>query len=174
MHITIVDMQPPRGMQVSRTFEATDLIDDDIPDFLYDLRAHLFFTEVRKLLLYSRFDASLLPWDDQRLNQLEQQIGLVDLQACFPHQWNMPRPLSITCFFGAIDKAILLGLPEIRFYVDRYPFGVTVNIAKAAYITEKRAVQAMAPYRLHLALVSHQAVQALRMHSQRLPWVRTK
>ncbi|KAJ4391539.1 hypothetical protein N0V93_005157 [Gnomoniopsis smithogilvyi] len=172
MKITIIDLHPPRDIIVSRTFEATDLIDNNISMFLPDLRAHPFLTEVRKLLLYSRFDSALYPWDDHRLNQLEQQTGYVDVQARFPHRWSVTRSLSATVALRAIEQGIFDGLQEMKFYVNWYPFGLTKSTIQAACIAEERMAQFMAPYRLQLSFKSHQAVQVMRKHSARLPWVR--
>lgn len=172
MKITITDLHPPRGIPVSRTFEAADLIDTNISIFLPDLRAHRFLIEVRKLLVYSRYDAAFLPLDDRRLNQLEQQVGSVEIQACFPHRWNKTRPLSAEVVVKTVEQAMMQGLQELRFHVDWYPFSLTANALGVAYVSEERVALFMAPCRQRISSKSRQAVITIRNSSSRLPWVR--
>lgn len=172
MKITIVDLQPPRSNMVTRTYKDTDLIDFNVSIFLPDLRVHPLLTEVRKLLLYSRFDSSLYSWNDERLNQLEQQTGSANVQARFPHRWSVARPLSAKVAMRAIEEGELEGLEEVKFYVDWYPFGLTANAVGATCNAEKRMAQFLAPYRVELSCKSQQAIQVIRKHSSRLPWGR--
>lgn len=63
------DASPPE-QPVMRTFQARDLINDDIPVRSPELRTQSFFTEVRKLLVFTR-DMRLYEsiWDDEVLNE---------------------------------------------------------------------------------------------------------
>lgn len=172
MKIIIVDIHPPRGGSFSRAYEAADLIKTDIPVFLPDLRMGHFFAEIRKLLLFSRYHNASHHWDDQKLTQLEPEIGFVDIRARYPNWWSVSKPLTAQLAVNIIEQALLEDLSVIKFYVDWYPFGPVESAVRVACKAEERLSQFVEPYLLELSSRSKLAVQLIRKQSSRLPWAR--
>lgn len=170
MKIIIIDIHPPHGQSFSRAYEAADLIKTNIPVFLPDLRMGHFFAEIRKLLLYSRYYSASYHWDDQKLTQLEPEIGFVDIRARYPKRWSVSKPLTAQLAIEIIEQALLDELPVIKFYIDWYPFGPVESAVRAACKAEERVSQFMEPYLLELSSRKTIAVQLIRKQSSRLPW----
>lgn len=125
MKITIVNRSPQRGhgqLPVTRSFEADDLLNENIPTHNPELRTAPLFVEIRKLLLYCKYDVHYAPWDETRLDKLELQLGTIGIEASFPQRFSAPRVLSAELAVKAIDNAMELGWPELKFFVTWEPF----------------------------------------------------
>lgn len=171
MKITIVDLYPSRGGEpVTRTYEADDLINSSVSTIIPELRARVFLAEVRKTLLYSRYDASVVPWDEKRLSALESRVGHIDIEARFPHRWSWPKPLTPEVAVQATDRAVLRGSKELTFYVNFFPFSMAHNTRVAIELVEESLVRSTAPVLENMSLKAQQTKTALKKLSLQMPW----
>lgn len=107
---------------VTRTFQARDLINDNISVTLPELRAQSFFTEVRKLLVFcARMNEFNLPvWDDKALNkcslavQNEEIVALTDDTSLWDGKEMLDHGNVVELFERATDK----GLENLAIYVS--------------------------------------------------------
>lgn len=109
---------------VIRTFQARDLINDNVSVNLPALRAQSFFTEVRKLLVFcGRMDGcNLSVWDDQVLNQrgLEVQNAKIVALADDTSLWDGTQMLEDGTAVELFERATDRGLEKLTIYVAWY------------------------------------------------------
>lgn len=110
-----------------RTFQARDLINEDIQVKLPELRTQSFFTELRKLLIFAgdmRFNESI--WDDEVLNEraLDVQdakiMALTDGGKDGEAVWHgtQEEVLDYGRVTEIFEMATDMGLDNLIFYVD--------------------------------------------------------
>lgn len=166
MKITFIDIHNPNGgAPVTRSYEVDKLINAAVPTFLPDLRAHGFLTEMRKVLLYSRFDACFLPWEERRLSNLELRLGKIDVEARFQYRWCAPKTITAEVAVKAVEQAMAKGRKELKFYINWFPFTTAHNTLVALGLVEEGVSQCLE----QLAEQAHEAKECFKKLARRLP-----
>lgn len=118
---------------VIRTFQARDLINDNVSVTLPALRAQSFSTEVRKLLVFcGRMDGSNLSvWDDQVLNQrgLEVQNAKIVALADDTSLWDGTQMLEDKSVVELFERATDRGLDKLTIYVAWYDCSLSQEVS---------------------------------------------
>lgn len=118
---------------VIRTFQARDLINDNVSVNLPALRANSFFTEVRKLLVFcGRIDGSNLSvWDDQVLNQrgLEVQNAKIVALTDDTSLWDGTQMLEDGNVVKVFERATDRGLEKLTIYVAWYDSSLSQEVS---------------------------------------------
>lgn len=175
MKITIIDKCHQRGAQpVSRSFDADALINKLVAPHRPELRAASLFSEIRKLLLYCRYDALCASWDNARLLEVEQLTGPMIIEASFPQRYSDPKLLSAALAVEAIDNAMATGCQELSFYVSWIPCCTGHGAKKAVALAEDHLVRSTVPFREAMSFRAQQTYRSLKEISQRFRWERKK
>lgn len=125
---------PPLGHAVTRTFQARELINNDISVGLLELRTQSFFTEVRKLLIFT--ESMVLyesVWNDEILN--ERAVDVQNAEILFLMDdatiWNGKQMLEARKVVEIFERATDMGLEKLTFYVEWYNSSLSQDISLA-------------------------------------------
>jgi hypothetical protein len=106
---------------VTRTFQARELINDNISVTLPELRAQSFFAEVRKLLVFcARINEfNLTVWDDKALNKCSLAVQNAEIVALTDDTslWNGEEMLEPGNVVELFERATDKGLEKLVIYV---------------------------------------------------------
>ncbi|KAG8165836.1 hypothetical protein KVR01_004388 [Diaporthe batatas] len=119
--VAIPPSSPERS--ITRTFQARELINDEISVHLSALRTQSFFTEIYKLLVFCERlgNHNMLDWDDEVLNELV--CGLADQDTgilAFTNDdilWNVKDTLECGKVVELFERATKKGLEKLAIYV---------------------------------------------------------
>lgn len=124
--VAIYPSSPER--YITRTFQARELINDDISVHLSGLRTHSFFTEVYKLLIFCKRlgnpSLTMCNWDDEVLNELVCEIA--DQEAVISaftddrSLWNVKDTLECGKVLELFERATKKSLEKLTIYVAWY------------------------------------------------------
>lgn len=123
-----------RGHAVTRTLKARELINDNISMCLAALRAHSFFTEVRKLLIFSG-DMSFYEcvWDDKDLNKREilTRDAKIMMSTNCSSLWRDYQMLEEKKVVDLFDRATHAQLERLTFQVEWYCSSISQQLSLA-------------------------------------------
>lgn len=124
----------PLGHPIIRTFQARDLIKEEISVTLPGLRARLFFTEVHKLLIFAtNIDVYESIWDDEVLNARAFQVQDAKVLALMDDAtiWNGKQVLELRKTVELFENATNMNLERLTFYVEWYDASLSQEISLA-------------------------------------------
>lgn len=127
---------------VIRTFQARDLINDDVAVRLPALRAQCFFTEVRKLLVFCENKSCYHSvWYEDVLNehavhvQDAKIVALIDGAAFLDSKQVLEEGQVVELF----EKATDMGLERLTFFVEWYTSSISQEISIKKHQVRQRA-----------------------------------
>lgn len=124
----------PLGHSVTRTFQARDLINDDISVGMPELRMQSFFTELRKLLIFTQ-NMGLYEsvWYDEILNERAVKVRDAEILVLMDDAniWNGEQILESRKAVELFERATDTGLDRLTFYVEWYNSSLSQNISLA-------------------------------------------
>ncbi|KAI7778531.1 hypothetical protein LA080_002041 [Diaporthe eres] len=134
----IVDLvacaESPLGHSVTRTFQARELINNDVSVGLPELRTQSFFTEVRKLLIFTgSIGLYKWVWDDEILNQraVDVQNAAIVVLMDDATIWDGKQMLEVRKVVELFERATDMGLEKLTFYVEWYNSSLSQDISLA-------------------------------------------
>lgn len=160
MVVDLVAASPLGGDPVVRSFQARELINDDIPVRLSQLRAQPFFTEVRKLLVFTEnMGAFESVWDDKILNgragAAEVQDGKVIALMDDATMWHGKQVLDCGKALEVFERATDLGLEKMAFYVEWYDSSLSQGISLAGEQVRQRLHSTRSSIKLRKEELNH-------------------
>lgn len=120
------------GHPVIRTFQARDLINEDVSVTLPGLRARLFFTEVRKLLIFAtNIGVYESIWDDEVLNARAFRVQDAKVLALMDDAtiWNGKQVLELRKTVELFENATNMNRERLTFYVEWYDASLSQEIS---------------------------------------------
>ncbi|KAK7726463.1 hypothetical protein SLS63_007623 [Diaporthe eres] len=124
----------PLGRSVTRTFQARELINNDISVGLPELRTQSFFTEVRKLLIFTGSIALYESvWDDEILNKRAVEVQNAEILVLMDDAtiWDGKQMLKVGKVVDLFERATNMGLEKLTFYVEWYNSSLSQDISLA-------------------------------------------
>ncbi|KAJ0109629.1 hypothetical protein J7T55_014191 [Diaporthe amygdali] len=132
MMIDLVAWTTSSVLPVTRTFEARELINDDVAVRLPVLRSQSFFAEVRKLLIFSgNTNLYKCIWDDEELNKREigTRKGKIIASTDCDTLWKRKQILEEGKVIELFERATDMGLERMTFRVAWYSSSVPQDIS---------------------------------------------
>lgn len=124
----------PLGHPVTRTFQARELVNNDISVGLPELRTQSFFTEVRKLLIFTE-NMGLYEsvWDDEILNKRALDVQKAEILVLMDDAtiWDGKQMLESGKVIDLFERATDMGLEKLTFYVEWYSSSLSQDISLA-------------------------------------------
>lgn len=132
----IVDLvaASPLGRPVIRTFQARDLVNEEISVTFPGLRTQLFFTEVHKLLIFTQnMGVFKSVWDDKILNRRAVHVQNAKVIALMDDAtiWKGKQILEVRKVVELFETATYMGLEKLTFYVEWYNASLLQEISLA-------------------------------------------
>ncbi|KAG6364633.1 hypothetical protein INS49_006236 [Diaporthe citri] len=153
----------PLGHSVTRTFQARELINNDISVGLPELRTQSFFTEVQKLLIFTE-NMGLYEsvWNDEVLNKRAVDVQNAEILVLMDDAtiWDGKQILEAGKVIELFERATDMGLEKLTFYVEWYNSSLSQDISLAREQFRQEARRTASRKRLRTKSLVHMSTSA--------------